>query len=979
MGIESSTGLRAAPLFAAAFGGTAAAGTAESARATHTSADARDFQGLTALAYHGDAASRGAPRRANALDRRGKDADPDARMSGHRRRLFLLTALAASAAGCLSGDGPSRTPGPVPGASAASIPPPLASGRLPETARPTRYTVALAIDPKKDRFSGTVTIALDVPRPTSAVILHARELAVTRAEVSSGGQRVGVDVGVRKAAGREAPDELVLALAEPLPAGPAEVTLGYTGPIGNKLSGLFRVEEEGQRYAFTQFEPTDARRMIPCFDEPAFKAPFELKVTTPEGNLVFANMPEIGRDPADEGRSVAFRFAPTPKLPSYLFALAVGPFDVRAGSKGPVPLRLLAPQGKAALGELALTTAAAHTAALAAYFDRPFPYPKLDLVAVPELGFSAMENPALISFREDLLLLDPRGPSVAARRAMESALAHEIAHHWVGDLVTIAWWDDLWLNEGFATWIDAKVNAAHRPSARLDALRAKESVMEIDGLDSARAVRQKVSGSADAEEAFDDITYDKGAAVLGMLEAWIGEGAFREGVRAYVKAHEQGSATAADLFAALSRASGREVGPVAASFLDQPGVPLVHAELACAPGEPARVKVRADRYRSRGKPAQDRAFQIPVCVLAEGADAEHPACGLLDGAEAAIPLGLAPGRCPRWIYPNAGERGYFRFALPAAELAALTRAARKLPAAERLGLVADTAALLQSGDVTADALLDVLTALRGERDLRVLEQMIAALGHLGAILDEPSRPAFRAFVTSTLGPTARELGFAPQKGEADDRRLLRVRALAALADLGDDAWVLGEAEKRAAAWLAAPDDVPADVAPVALSAGSRRSGEKRFAALLAAAKKARTPEERAAALRALGGFGDPALLRRALDLMLEESLKLQDGFHVFNAALARPAARPLVLAWVKDHFAALRGKVPDFALSRLASVVETICDAPALEDAAAFFSGALKGTEGGERALVQAAEKAELCIDLRGREAARVSRRLGKR
>jgi aminopeptidase N len=900
-------------------------------------------------------------------------------MSGHRRRLFLLTALAASAAGCLFGDDPARTAGPLPSATTASIPPPLASGRLPDTARPTRYTVALAVDPKKDRFSGTVTIALDVPRPTSAVILNARDLTVTRAEVSAGGKRVGVDVGTRRAAGREAPDELVLALAEPLPAGPAEVTLGYTGPIGNKLSGLFRIEEEGGSYAFTQFEPTDARRMIPCFDEPAFKAPFELKVTAPEGNEVFANMPEVGRDRVDEGRSVAVRFAPTPPLPSYLFALAVGPFDVRAGSKGPVPLRLVAPRGKAVMGELALGTAAAHTAALAAYFDRPFPYPKLDLVVVPELGFSAMENAALISFREDLLLLDPRGASVAARRAMESALAHEIAHHWFGDLVTIAWWDELWLNEGFATWIDAKINEARRPAARLDALRAKEGVMELDGLDSARAVRQKVSGSADAEEAFDDITYDKGAAVLGMLEAWLGEGAFREGVRAYVKAHEQGTATAADLFAALSRASGREVGPVAATFLDQPGVPLVRAELECAAGEPAKVKLRAERYRSRGQPAHDRAWKIPVCVLAEGGDADKPACGLLDDAEAEIPLGLGPGRCPTWIYPNAGERGYFRFALPPEGLAALTRAARKLPPAERLGLVADVAALLQSGDVPADALVDVLTALRGERDLRVVEQMIAALGHLGAILDEAARPAFRAFVSSTLGPTARELGFSPKKGESDDRRLTRVRALAALADLGDDAWVLGEAEKRAAAWLAAPDDVPADLAQVALSASSRKAGEKRFAALLAAAKKARTPEERAAAVRALGGFGDPALLRRALDLLLKEGLKIQDGFHVFNAALARPAARAVVLGWVKAHFGELRGKVPDFALSRLAGVVETICDGPTLEDASSFFSGALKGTEGGERALVQAAEKAELCIDLRGREALRVSQRLGKR
>jgi cytosol alanyl aminopeptidase len=896
------------------------------------------------------------------------------------RRALALAAIAATAGGCLFGGDGARTPDPAPRPSPTSMaPPPLASGRLPDTARPTRYTVSLAIDPANPRFSGNVTIAIEVPRSTQAIVMHGRELAVSQAEIVVGGRTLQAETAVRKAHGdHDEPDELVVAVAEPIPAGPAEIRIGWSAPISDKLSALFRVKEEGAYYAFTQLEPTDARRLLPCFDEPGHKTPFELKVTTPKGNRVFANTPEVERVDDADGRNVIYRFAPTPPLPTYLFALAVGPFDVREAPKGSVPIRLLAPRGRDALGGLALEAASAHVDLLAAYFDRPFPYPKLDLVAVPELGFGAMENAGLISFRDDLLLLDPRTAGAEARHAMASAVAHEIAHHWFGNLVTMKWWDDLWLNEGFATWIEAKTIDAWRPpmAARMEQLRAKHAVMALDGLDSARAVRRLASATADPEEAFDDITYDKGAAVLGMLEAWLGQEAFRKGVRSYVKAHEFGSASAGDLWGALGEAAGRDVGPVAATFLDQPGVPLVRAELACKGGEPPRVRLSQERYRSHAKRVT-QTWKIPICIAFDG-DRHKPACGMIDGPTAEI--ALPEGRCPRWIYPNAGERGYFHFALPKESLAALTRASRKLATAERMGLVANTWALVQSGDVDADALFDVIQAMHADPDRRVVEQVLATLSRAsGALVDDASRIAFRALVSKLFGRTAKTLGFDPRKGESDDKRLLRVRVLGALADLANDPWVIAESEKRTALWLADPTSVDADVAAIALRAGTRSAGEKRFTELFEAAKRARSPADRIAAMRALGGFADAALLRRGLDLMVSEPLKIQDGFQVWSAALARSDARPIVLAWVRDRFAELRGKVPDFALSRLTSVVETICEARTLESASAFFGEALAGIETGERALVQALEKSELCIDLRRREAARVSRRLGKK
>ena len=535
------------------------------------------------------------------------------------RRALAAGVLCASAGGCLFGDDLVRAPPPrpPPGPSAALAPPPLPSGRLPDTARPLRYEVSLVVDPAKDRFTGDVTIHLEIPAATQAIVLHGRELTISRAEVTSAGRRVAAEASFRMAAGgREAPEELVLALAEPIAAGRADLRVAWSAPISDRLTGLFRVREDGDSYAYTMFEPTDARRVLPCWDEPGYKTPFELEVTTPKGNLVVANAAEVDRLDVEDARSTLFRFAPTAPLPTYLFAFAVGPLEIHEGPRAPaatggaavppVPLRLVAPRGKGALADLALEAAAAELRILGEYFDRPYPYGKLDLVAVPERGFGAMENAGLASFREELVLLDPKAAGVEARRAMANALAHELAHQWIGNLVTFRWWDNLWLAEGFATWVAARTVDAWRPSfgARLEALRAKTVVMEQDALDSARAPRPPSLGGAEVEEAFDGMIYDKGAAVMGMLEAWLGPEAFRGGVRAFVKGHDHGGAVAADFFDALGRASGKDVWGVASTFVEQPGVPLLRAELRCPPGgAPASRSPRSATARAPGTAA----------------------------------------------------------------------------------------------------------------------------------------------------------------------------------------------------------------------------------------------------------------------------------------------------------------------------------------------------------------------------------------
>lgn len=945
-----------------------------------------------------------------------------------------LAAALALAAGCSASNDVTRAPAPAAPVQGPAITAPAAleSGRLPGTARPTHYALSLLVDPAKERFQGDVTIDVDVPATTQHIVLHGRDLTIVRSEAMVDGQPVSARAELRPAAGSKgSPEELVLTLARPIPPGKAQIRVAYSAPLEGRLAGLYRVEEGGARYAFTQLEPMDARRMLPCFDEPGFKVPFDLKVTTPKGNLVVANTPEAERTESEDGRSTTFAFATTPPLPTYLLALAVGPFEVREGAAQPVKIRLIAPKGKTRLGDLALEAAEAQVRILADYFDRPFPYPKLDLIAVPEFGFGAMENAGLITFREDLVLLDPASASVAARRSMAENVAHEIAHHWFGNLVTIAWWDDLWLSEGFATWMESKAVDLWRPAmnARLTALGEKGQVMGVDALDSARPVRQPVASTSEAEEAFDAVTYEKGASVMEMLESWLGAAAFRDGARAFIKAHEHGSATSADFFAALSRAAGKEVWPLAATFLDQPGVPLVRASLACDAGKPPRVTLSQQRFRARpaaagrtsaGAPSEQHGeiWKIPLCVAYEGDDKAGPACGLLEAAQGEI--ALPEGRCPRWIYPNAGESGYFRFALPPEQLAALSGASRALDARARLGLVNNAWALVQSGDLGSDALLDLLAGMKRERNRLVVGQMIAALRATSdTLVDEATRPAFQAFASALLLPVARELGWDARKGETDDERLLRQEVLAALSVLAEDPWLHAEAERRSAAFLKDPRSVDGDIAPIALRVAARRAGrpsaaggagaggaagaagaggpspegEARLAQLFAALGKAPaalgksaapraplaqlTPEDRQAILGAIGSVADPALLRRALDWTLTDKVKYQDSYAIFAAASEWPASRPHLLAWMREHIGELKEKLAAFALVRFAGVVGSICDAPTRAEAASFFGQALRDVEGADRRLEQALETADVCIELRAREAPRLKKRLG--
>jgi cytosol alanyl aminopeptidase len=904
----------------------------------------------------------------------------------------VAIASAALLAGCLASNDITRAPPASLPASAAeaTAPPPLPSGKLPLTAQPVRYAIALAIDPAEDRFTGDVTITVDVPAATPAIVLHARDLTVLRAEVGEGSARLPAKASTRSAAGGAsassavsasvADEELVLSFPRALRAGRSELHIAYSGALNEKLPGLRRLKREGASYAITQIDQADARRVFPCFDEPAWKAPIELKVTAPKGSLVVANGAETERLDADDGHRTTFRFAETPPLSPHLFALAVGPFAVHEAKQPAdrVKLRLVTMPGSGASEGAALDAAATHLLALAEYFDRPYPYAKLDLIALPDVGLASTESAGFVTLREGLLLTGA-GSRAEGPRALSTSIAHDLVHQWIGGLVTHSSWDDVWLGEGFAAFLAGKIVDAARPGldARLAARIERGATMTEDALGTARALRRKASFPSDQDDDAGGASYAKTAAVLGMLEAWISGDRFRSGVRAYVKAHEHGTASASDLFQALSAAADKDVWKVAATFLDQPGLPLVRAELTCDKKGPARVKLTQERYQLRRGAGASGAWQIPVCVAYEGDAGADPACALLDGPTREITLPAA-ARCPRFIHPNAHEDGYFRFTLPPPQMAALTAASRSLDASARVGLLDDAWALVQSGDMGADALLDLLSEQRRERHGAVLDQVIAVLDGVSATLvDDAARPAFRRYVAGILLPAAQKLGWEAKQGEADDLRRQRQRVLDAIARLGDDPWFTAEAERRSVAYLRGSPADDAEINAIALLASSRHGGKKRFVELLERAeRKDGSSDERRLAARALGSFADPPLLRRALDLLLTGEIGGADGIALVDAASLFAESRPLLFAWVKEHVRELQIKSPDLVPARAALLVGATCDEKTRDEAVRLLGDAIQRAPFGERLLQQQLDAAALCIEVRGREGARVKLRL---
>ena len=872
----------------------------------------------------------------------------------HRRALFssgvfLLAACATP---------PKAAPEVVTNAGAVQATPTAPAtvdGRLPREIAPIAYEVELRVDPAKAAFSGRVVIQLALAKPAAFVVLHGTDLTIETVTFrSKGGTAISATVSHRRAEGSSEDDELVVALASEAPAGEHVLEFVYNAPFGAGLAGLYKVEDGPRSYAFTQFEAIDARRAFPCFDEPGFKVPMTLGVRVPRGLGAFANTPEVSRTEVDG--DTLFRFEATPPTPTYLWALAVGDFDVREGKGARVPIRLIATKGQARLGTRALEETVRVVTELEKWFGLPYPYAKLDIVAVPNFRAGAMENPGLVTFRDSLLLLD-EGATVASRFSQTAVIAHELAHQWFGDLVTLAWWNDIWLNEGFANWLETQITDAVRPEFEDYAHSVVEvrDVMDGDTLASTRIVRQPVRTAADAEDAFDGITYVKGGAFLDMLQGFMGPEKFRDGIRRYVSKFAWKNATSEDFLATLDDGSGT-VQRFAKSFLEQPGVPVLTLEKRC--GKVPQVVVRQKSDRPVGAAETSSLWTLPLCA----GEGKKRSCAVLDARETTLVGPMAAALCAGPV--DAGSTVYAHID-PAREDATTAKLA-KLSSRDRAAKLLDTWALVRRSPRELPLLLAMLEAADPFVDRATGSARLSILEELAEGIAKPGDASFEVFAAARL---KRFMAALDQASAADGLTLLTQKAwMVADRTTGGRLRMAGEAS-LASAYLSGTAGKQADRASVALELSMRDATKEQLEARRLLLQAGVSPDRRPAATRSLFAAASNEVFDGSLEIVTSDLFKLQDARSLFGAAHRNAKQRLRFVDWVDAHFEALVKKFPDRLAVHFVGVIGWVCDAAALAKLETAFAPRIVALPEAKRTYEQALEGARRCIALREKAA----------
>jgi len=775
---------------------------------------------------------------------------------------------------------------------------------------PVAQAVELDLDPARDEFSGSVRVNLIVHEATSSFRLHALEPVLGAASLTGPDGRI---VPLTHAVTEPALGLVTLTAATPILPGPYVLAVSFTNRFNRSGLGLYKTVSRGDAYLFTQFEDRYARKAFPCWDEPSFKIPWQLTVTVPATLEVVSNS-----SPASESRHAdrkTIAFGRTPPMPSYLVALAVGPLEYVPVPGLPVPGRIVTPRGQSGLATEAARMSPPLFSRLEDYFGIPYPYAKLDQIAVPEYVFGAMENAGLISYVDSLLLIDPAHPPFSSRRRLANVIAHETAHMWFGDLVTMAWWDDLWLNESFADWICLKVTAEAFPEFRLhlQQVTASQVAMRTDALPSVLAVRRHVTAQDDPEQFVDELTYNKGKAVLEMTEHWIGPANFQAAMRTYFLQHRWGNTTSADLWAAFDRSSGGNISAMLATFVDQPGIPAVDFTLR----PDGRLQLSQRRFANLGARPADQLWQVPVAFTWGAGGRIHHERVLLDAASLTIDVpGLADAD---WIYPNTGEYGYYRWTLPAACNARLaSRAPAVLSTGERIGLLDNVSALLDAGKMSGGDYLAYLAALAGDPEPEVTLKTIAGLDQVRAVFETPAHPGrFDAFTRALLRPALTRLGIRPAAGEPDYLAPLRQSLFLHLGEAIADPEVILAARELAAQYLANPSAMDASTARSALAVAAYHGDIALFERLQTALAHDQNPDTRSNLINAVASFHDPALIERALAFSLTDALNSTEFLRVANEAAAAASRRRQVVAWAMAHFEAIVAKAPRQYLANL--------------------------------------------------------------
>jgi puromycin-sensitive aminopeptidase len=835
--------------------------------------------------------------------------------------------------------------------------------RLPRQVIPHRYDLTLEPDLAEARFTGRVTIAVEVMEETSEVVLNAHELEIASVLSRRGSDETAATVTLLPEEQRARFD-----FPAPLPVGPWQLDIEFTGILNDQLAGFYRstftdVDGNQQTIATTQFEATDARRAFPCWDEPDLKAVFAITLVVPEDLLAVSNTSEIERTPAGDGR-VAVRFADTMVMSTYLVAFVVGAFEATEPiDVDGVPVRIITPRGKLHLTPFALECAAFCLRYLRDYYGIPYPSDKVDHVAIPDFAFGAMENLGCITYRETALLVDPATASQSELLRVLDVIGHELAHMWFGDLVTMRWWDGIWLNEAFASFMEFKSTDAMRPEwKRWLAFAAGERpwAYGVDALQSTRPVEFEVHSPDEANEMFDALTYGKGSSVLRMIEQFIGEESFRRGVGDYLRRHAYGNTVTADLWAGLNGASGQPVGEIMDTWILQRGFPQIDVQSA-----PEGIRVSQRRFLTIPDETDQTIWKVPLQVrgIAEEPFAEK---FLLAQTEATIPVGDLS-----LVVANAGGHGFYRVRYDDKLFAALVDHLPRLDDLERFIIADDTWAFVESGQASAADFMRLAGAYREETEQSVWQ---AVLGGLGAIshhlVAEPHRGEFASWVAELVSPAFERMGWDPQAGESDLTRRLRGLLIGAMGRLAHDRGVIERCREIAARLLDDPAAVDPEVGRAAMFVAASHGDPADHRRLLGRYQTSASPQEQDRLLMALALFDVPELVVENVHASLDGRIRSQDGARVIGATYGNRVNGHLAWQELRQRWDGFL-KLPTMTQRRMIEGLPALSQPEVAAEVEAFF--AETSLPHCAKAIAQNLERLRANVLLRERETKRVA------
>jgi len=779
--------------------------------------------------------------------------------------------------------------------------------RLPATCQPERYDLYFEPDLETSEFEGTETLFFALNRASDEIVLNAIDLSVFEATVAQTKPTHGD--WIKAEILKDAPGEKVtLKLPKALRPGQYELSLKFNGRLSKKMEGFYLStfkDKDGKelRIATTQMEPTDARRMFPCFDEPAYKAVFKVTVAIDPALSAISNA-GVEFEKVDQRKNKkVVTFKATPRMSTYLFALIVGPFQsteavVVNGKK----IRLWYTAGKELLAPYALAAAAKLLPYYENYFGQPYPLDKLDLIAIPDFSAGAMENLGAITFRESALLVDEKNSALSSRMRVVNIVAHEMAHLWFGDLVTMKWWDDLWLNEAFATWMADKAEDYLRPDWRIwdDFAVERAGTLDSDAISATRSVQSPVNSPNDALEMFDEITYSKGAALLRMLETYLGEDKFQTGIQAYMKAHAFNNASTEDLWNSLSSVTGGKVNvaKLMDSWVHSPGCPLVTFD-----AKPGSLTLSQTRFflNSDEKTRATQAWQVPLMLK----DDKDTQAELLTGWQSKLNAKFGP------LLINGTGNGYFRTGYSAAQLEPLHDLARlkQLNVSERVSILSDVMALAVAGKLPLNDYLSLTQVFSQDQDPYVLGVLIGQLSQLDALVDEPNRIAFQAYVCKALKPQLERLTYTKKHSDDDLTAEVRTRLIRTLGTIGGDKEVIAFCRGQFETYLSNVKSLDGDMLSPIVQVVAYNGNGADFARIEEAWKKSSTPEERNRNLFALAAFRDRACIEKALKLSLDKEVRAQDAPHFMGRLISNQASQEQGFKFLADHWQELYDKV----------------------------------------------------------------------